>query len=416
MTPFPDHPRGLRRAGLPFALLAGVLGTSTGCSPGDGPGTGEDRRDAAHADLEDAGSDRGEAGSPTPEGDGGAPDRWDAGAAGADASLPPLPDDLGPGLRWVRAHPMFISGLIPSMGAPSPEAADAYFDDFGANAVHLWQRGLPTAMDGWRAARPGARFVSWVREDGTSLTNLDVLGGYGADVEGRIGYQVGDEPRNMADLLAIEEGVRAVRERDPNALVIVNFGVADDGAGPGGGGMLDAMLQYTVENDLADVISHDNYSPGRSGHEGLARRILDHGGGDVDRTDTSKWSALHLAARHGHEGLVALLLEHGADTDVRLNYGWSVLHIAAEQDSPGVCERLMAAGAEPDVRLRNGWTPLHIAARDDHPLFGAHFAAGADYLEHLQGAGSGARGIPTTGPAGGDARLDPPYRGPATDL
>jgi len=104
-----------------------------------------------------------------------------------------------------------------------------------------------------------------------------------------------------------------------------------------------------------------------NGHEGLARRILDHGGGDVDRTDTSKWSALHLAARHGHEGLVALLLEHGADTDVRLNYGWSVLHIAAEQDSPGVCERLMAAGAEPDVRLRNGWTPLHIAARDDHP-------------------------------------------------
>ena len=40
--------------------------------------------------------------------------------------------------------------------------ADGYFDDFHANAVHLWQFGVPSAMNGWRAARPGARWLSWL--------------------------------------------------------------------------------------------------------------------------------------------------------------------------------------------------------------------------------------------------------------
>jgi hypothetical protein len=75
----------------------------------------------------------------------------------------------------------------------------------------------------------------------------------------------------MAELLAIEAGVAAIRARDPDALVIVNFGSPDDGSGPYEGGDLDAMIDYAASRGVADILEHDNYSRRRSGYAWLER-------------------------------------------------------------------------------------------------------------------------------------------------
>jgi hypothetical protein len=183
---------------------------------------------------------------------------------------------LSRGMRWVRSNPMFVSGLVVSMQAPSPSIVEEYFDDFGATAVHTWGRGLPNRVQGWQAAgHNDFSFLSWVGDDGTSHDGGLVIGGIAPDMSGRIGYQVGDEPRNMADLQAIEQGVDAVRIADPDALVVVNFGNPEQGTD-----LMD-LLDYTATSMDVDVISYDWYGYDYSTtYERLAihRQIaLDHG-------------------------------------------------------------------------------------------------------------------------------------------
>ena len=171
------------------------------------------------------------------------------------APLPTAGGTLKRGLAWVRSQPMFISGVVVSMGAPPVDFVREYFEDFHATAAHLWANGLPRELDGWRAAarlgRQDFRFVSWVEKDGASLDGGKTLGGYGPNPPGRIGYQVGDEPRSLQEYRLFEAGIAAVRAADPEALVIVNFhhGVRE----------LPEMLARLCANPDGDVFSYDQY-------------------------------------------------------------------------------------------------------------------------------------------------------------
>src|SRR5262249_32777640 len=144
------------------------------------------------------------------------------------------PGDAGPprplsrGLAWVRANPMFLSALAVSMQGADVAAASDYFDGLHASALHLWASGLPAEMDAWRAARPSARRVAWVDADGKSAANGQVLGGYDGGAPGRIGYQIGDEPKTVSDFDRVTQGIAAVRAADPGGLVIVNYAGAPD--------------------------------------------------------------------------------------------------------------------------------------------------------------------------------------------
>lgn len=258
---------------LTFALLA--CGTSTA---EDLPPTGIDSGTFPPPDgavLGDA-SVPTDGGTPPPRDGSVTPPPTDGGTPIADSAVPmgrgPRLYDppTTPGGAWVRNNPMFISGLTPSMGAPPTDFVRAYFDDFGANAAHLWQDALPTEAQGWNAHRSGVPYVAWTTAAGRSSGHGPaVLGGVAVAAPGRIGYQVSDEPRSMADLLAIEEGVREIRAMDPDALIILNFGSVDDGGDPGGGGLIDAMLRYTVDHGLADIISHDSYTMRRGQYRWL---------------------------------------------------------------------------------------------------------------------------------------------------
>ena len=174
--------------------------------------------------------------------------------------------DLPRGLAWVRNNPMFISGLAVSVPTPNQAKTREYFDDFNANAVHLWANGLPTQMRGWADANhPGFRWVSWLSNDGTSVDGGQLLGGYPPDSPGRIGYQIGDEPGlnrdGMEELREVELGIDAVRATDPNALLIVNFSWwADE---------LQEMMDYYGGTMDGDIISYDLYSLRQSTYQRL---------------------------------------------------------------------------------------------------------------------------------------------------
>lgn len=247
-------------------LLVACDATGDSRDAGGGSDAGP-RVDAALADavVDVAFSDTASPDSALP--DGARPDAALPDGATPDAALPDAGAPLSRGLRWTRDNAMFISGLTPSMGVPSAGAVSTYLDDFGATSIHLWQAALPAAINGWLTHRSDARYITWTLPNGTS-SGAGVLGGH-APGSGRIGYQIGDEPRNMEELDAILEGARAVRAADPNALIIVNFGVVEDGRDPGTGGLLDTMVQHTVDSELVDVLSHDNYSFSRGGYAWL---------------------------------------------------------------------------------------------------------------------------------------------------
>ncbi len=173
-------------------------------------------------------------------------------------------DFLSRGQAWVRANPLFINGLNVSMGMPAGEFVDQYFDGFNANAVHLWISGLPFEAAGWVASgHPDARWVSWLRADGTAGPNGEVIAGLGVDPPGRIGYQVSDEPRNLWELQRIKAGIDTVRGADPEALLIVNFSLDPE--------EIDAMLQYFEENVDADIVSYDDYTRSQEAYASLQR-------------------------------------------------------------------------------------------------------------------------------------------------
>lgn len=180
--------------------------------------------------------------------------------------MPLPPSDLPRGLAWVKRNPMFISGLSVSVPPPSREQVFEYYDDFSANAVHLWSNGLPHQMNAWREAHhPQFRWVSWLEKDGTSLDGHQLAGGVPPNSPGRIGYQIGDEPGlnmdGMTELREIEVGINAVRALDPEALIFVNFSWWADS--------LDEMMEYYGRQMDGDVISYDLYSLRQSTYKRL---------------------------------------------------------------------------------------------------------------------------------------------------
>ncbi len=130
------------------------------------------------------------------------------------------------GKEWVERNPMHISALVVSMGQPTPGHIGDYFGEFGANAVSLWLDGA-SEVPAWE----GNRFTIWLDNAGESLEwdgkawvpTGELLGGLAPATPGRIGYQVGDEPRTLAVLREIEAGMNLVRAADPDALVYTNL-------------------------------------------------------------------------------------------------------------------------------------------------------------------------------------------------
>jgi ankyrin repeat protein len=93
-----------------------------------------------------------------------------------------------------------------------------------------------------------------------------------------------------------------------------------------------------------------------SGHETIARLILDHGA-NVNITNNDGFTGLYVAVYYGAEAIVRLLLESGANISVVCKKGARVmrgtaLSVAASQGHKGLVELLMEKRADINVGNR----------------------------------------------------------------
>lgn len=89
-------------------------------------------------------------------------------------------------------------------------------------------------------------------------------------------------------------------------------------------------------------------------------------GHEVDATDGSGQTALHLSCVRGDAEATALLLRHGASSNVQDIYGWTPLMCAARSKHLGLVVALLGAGANPLCVDMEGFTVLHTAAQMGH--------------------------------------------------
>jgi len=100
----------------------------------------------------------------------------------------------------------------------------------------------------------------------------------------------------------------------------------------------------------------------RAGDLAAVETLLD-SGVDIDETDYSTGTALHVAIAQGDESLVGLLIGYGADLEAQseLN-GARALHLAADFDERSIVGLLLDHGADIEARDGELRTPLHRAA------------------------------------------------------
>lgn len=132
--------------------------------------------------------------------------------------------------EWLRKHPMPITSLVASLPNPPKSVVDRYLEPFGANAVHLWMDG-PPQVEGWLQHRRGTGFMTWLAPSGNSVAwngsefvdTGQLMGGLAPGTQGRIGFQVGDEPGSTEAMQQIATGINRVRAVDPDALLFTNL-------------------------------------------------------------------------------------------------------------------------------------------------------------------------------------------------
>ncbi len=174
---------------------------------------------------------------------------------------PPENWPTGRGWEWTRKNQPFISSLVVFMDPVPQNEVDKYYNDFGATAGHLWQFAAPVRLDDWRAKSNDKPWLAWTTFDGKSQ-NEQIIGGYPANVPGRIGWQVGDEPRTQADWSEMITGMEDVRAADPDGLIVANFSfLADD---------ITRFLTESCGTEM-DVLSYDRYTRKHSSYETLAQ-------------------------------------------------------------------------------------------------------------------------------------------------
>lgn len=98
-------------------------------------------------------------------------------------------------------------------------------------------------------------------------------------------------------------------------------------------------------------------------------------GADINATNATHDTPLHVAARHGQLSIAKLLLAKGAGVNAKGYSGYTPLHHAASEGHLALAELLLANGAEINAKNEFGKAPLDVATDDDATEGSASVAA-----------------------------------------
>ncbi|GMI46236.1 hypothetical protein TrCOL_g280 [Triparma columacea] len=87
------------------------------------------------------------------------------------------------------------------------------------------------------------------------------------------------------------------------------------------------------------------------------------------KTNNSKLTPLHVAAKHGHPDIVSLLVKKGADVHAMDSGLKAPLHFAAIEGNVDAAIVLMKAGAKLDEKDADGWSSKQLAEFYGHTTF-----------------------------------------------
>lgn len=133
------------------------------------------------------------------------------------------------------------------------------------------------------------------------------------------------------------------------------------------------MIRFLIENkaDVNITSSEGGYTPlhlvSRKNFDMAKNRleiavILIAAGADINRSDESGATPLHMAVTGGLEELSRLLIEYGADVNKKTGYHkLTALHQAASGGHLKTVKLLIEKKADVNSRSAAGWTPLHAA-------------------------------------------------------
>ncbi|CAL8085284.1 unnamed protein product [Calicophoron daubneyi] len=103
----------------------------------------------------------------------------------------------------------------------------------------------------------------------------------------------------------------------------------------------------------------------RAGNLAKVTELLN-GGININLSNPTGLTALHLAAKEGYVNVVSELLRRGADFDTPTKKGNTALHIASLAGHLEVVRLLLDAGADINRQSVVGFTPLYMAAQENH--------------------------------------------------
>lgn len=91
------------------------------------------------------------------------------------------------------------------------------------------------------------------------------------------------------------------------------------------------------------------------GHKDIVEYILqNHKPADIDQTDESGWTVVHIASSTGNVDMLNLILPLGPDVNEKANAGQTPLHLAVGKTRIDAVRILLDNGAKPSVRVKDG--------------------------------------------------------------
>ena len=118
---------------------------------------------------------------------------------------------------------------------------------------------------------------------------------------------------------------------------------------------------YDKPARLRACINNAARSEGDNGYDDN-RRTTDN---DVNESDETGQTPLHMASDKGHVECVSILIEAGADVNATDDAGISILGAAVFGENVDVVKMLLEAGADPDKKDMDGDTPRSCAEEGD---------------------------------------------------